>query len=121
VGGPVRYYLPGAVIVIVATLAAAVSGWTSRIECRGLVIVTLAVLAGGLSTAYLVQTVNLRLFIDGPSLLPVEQSRLLRVWYRVNTMRLAIVALAWIMAARIGIRLRHKCEDDGLRDHRQVG
>ncbi len=104
-GSPVLYYLPGVVLFVGATLAAVVVGWKSRMEFRGLTVLALTVMAGLIATAYLVWTVNLKLFITGHWVPPVERSRLLAMWYRVNAVRLVTTACAWIMAARIRSRL----------------
>ena len=104
-GSPVLYYLPGVVLIVGATLAALVVGWKSRRECRRLTILALTVLAGLIAPAYLVWTVNLKLFITGHWVPPVERSRLLAMWYRVNAVRLVTTACAWIMAAHIRSRL----------------
>jgi hypothetical protein len=109
-GSPVLYYLPGGLILIAATLAAVITAWKSRLECRSLAGLAFAVLVGLSATAYLVWTVNLKLFIIGHSVEPVERSRLLTMWYRVNAIRLVTTGYAWIAAAHIGSRLRSDAE-----------
>jgi hypothetical protein len=105
-GSPVCYYLPGIVLVMAAILLALIVGWKGRIERRGLSALALATVLGLGLTAYLVYAVNLRLFVVGPPMSSAERTRLLRLWYRVNWVRLVMTACAWIMAARIGRRLR---------------
>lgn len=100
----------GGLILIAATLAAVITAWKSRLERRSLAGLAFAVLAGLSATAYLVWTVNLKLFIIGHSVEPVEQSRLLTMWYRVNAIRVVTTGCAWIMAAHIGSRLRSDAE-----------
>jgi hypothetical protein len=52
-------------------------------------------------TVYLVQAVNRRLFVAGQPVAPAERERLLRVWYRLNVIRLFAAAVAWLVAARL--------------------
>ncbi len=104
-GSPVRYFLPGIPVVIGATAAAFISGWTSRRHQPYLGAVALSALSGVLATAYLVRTVNLKLFVSGQHLTPAEQQRLLRTWYRVNAFRLVASATAWLFAARLASRI----------------
>ena len=105
-GSPVRYYLPGAVISCGATSAAVVSVWKLRTERRAFVAMVLALLAGGVATAHLVRTVNLKLFMRGNSIPQPERDRMLGMWYRVNAIRLGTTACAWSLAAWINYKLR---------------
>jgi hypothetical protein len=98
-GSPVRYYLPGIPVVIGATLSALVAGWPSRNDRAWLGAVAASALAGVLMTVYLVRAVNLKLFVAGESLPPAERERLLRIWYRVNAVRLVSAGTAWLLAA----------------------
>ena len=104
-GSPVRYYLPGVPVVLGATLSALVAGWTSRNDRPWLGAAAVSALSGVVATAYLVRAVNLKLFVAGQALTPADRDRLLRVWYRVNVVRLLTTASAWLIAARLASRL----------------
>lgn len=106
VGSPVRYYLPGIPAVLGATLAALVAGWTSRADRPWLGATALSTLAGIAATGYLVVAVNRKLFVAGQALTQAEQDRLLRIWYRLNVVRLVSTGCAWLMAGRLASRLR---------------
>ena len=110
-GSPVLYYLPGAMISFGATLAAVITSWKSDRERGMLVAMVLALLAGGIATAYLVRTVNLNLFLHGNSISQAERSRLLNIWYQLNMLKLGTTATAWLLAARINSRLRSQTLD----------
>ena len=104
-GSPVRYYLPGVPVVIGATLSALVAGWTSRHDRPWLGAAAVSALSGVGATAYLVRAVNLKLFVAGQALTPADQDRLLRIWYRVNVVRLLTTGSAWLIAARLASHL----------------
>lgn len=72
VGSPVRYYLPGVPVVIGATLAALVAGWTLPDNRPWLGAAAVSALSGVVTTAYLVQAVNLKLFVARQDLTPEE-------------------------------------------------
>ena len=105
-GSPVWYYVPGVPVVIGATLAAAVAGWTSRNDRPWLGAAAVGMRSGVVATVYLVRDVNVKLFVAGRPLTPADRDRLLRVWYRVNVLRLLTTGSAWLIAARITSRLR---------------
>jgi hypothetical protein len=100
-GSPLRYYLPGIPVVLGATLSALVAGWPSRYDRPWLGAAAASTLSGLILTVYLVRAVNLRLFVAGQNLSPGDQDRLLRIWYRVNAVRLLTVGSAWLIAARL--------------------
>jgi hypothetical protein len=104
-GSPVRYYLPGVPVVLGATLSALVAGWTSRNDRPWLGAAAVSTLSGVVATAYLVRAVNLKLFVAGQALTPADQDCLLRIWYRVNVVRLLTTGSAWLIAARLTSRL----------------
>src|SRR5436305_7405071 len=104
-GSPVWYYLPGVPLVIGATLSALAAGWASRNDRPWLSATTVSALSGVVATAYLVRAVNLKLFVAGQPLTPADQDRLLRIWYRVNIIRLLTTGSAWLIAARLAARL----------------
>jgi hypothetical protein len=107
-GSPVWYYVPGIPVVIAATLAALVAGWTSRNDRPWLGAAALFTLLGVVATAYLVRAVNVKLFVAGQPLTQADRDRLLRVWYRVNVLRLLTAGSAWLIAAHITSRLRSR-------------
>lgn len=104
VGSPVLYYIPGFVLVVGTTAAAVVIGWRARIERRALAWMAAFISIGILATAYLVPTVNLKLFVAGPSIDPLHKAQLLQLWYRVNYVRLAATACGWWFASQINRR-----------------
>jgi Domain of unknown function (DUF1772) len=104
-GSPVRYYLPGLPVVIGATLSALVAGWPSRTARPWLAAAALSTLSGVALTAFLVRTVNTKLFIAGQPLTPADQHRLLQTWYRLNAVRLLTTGTAWLIAACLASRL----------------
>jgi O-antigen ligase len=93
-GSPVRYYLPALPVVIGGTLSAVLAGWRQRNERAWLAALAVSSLAGVVTTAWLVRTVNLKLFIAGHPLTRADQDRLLRIWYRVNGLRLLAAGAA---------------------------
>jgi hypothetical protein len=104
-GSPVWYYAPGALLILATTVSAVLLGRRARIEQPALLRMTVCVFVGILATVYLVPTVNLRLFVVGPSVDTVEQVHLLRRWHTVNYVRLVMTAGGGLIAARIRGRL----------------
>lgn len=100
-GSPVRYYLPGIPVLIGGTVWAMAAGWTSRRDRPWLVALVVSTFAGIAATAYVVQTVNRRLFYAGERVPASERDRLLRTWYRVNLARLVAAGVAWLIAVRL--------------------
>ena len=109
-GSPVRYYLPGVPVVIGATLLAVLSGWKWRSERPWLACLALSTLSGAVATVYLVLKVNLKLFYSGHTGAPIDQMRLLGIWYRGNLLRLLSSGSAWVIAAWLASRLSHDVE-----------
>lgn len=104
-GSPVLYYVPGALISFGATFVAILTGWKYTRERGMFVAVVVALMAGGIATAYLVRTVNLNLFIHGNLVAEAQRRRMLNIWYPVNLFRLGTTATAWLLAAMINSRL----------------
>lgn len=99
-GSPTRYYALTAPAGIPALLAAVPAGWPAR-DCRSwLVLAATSSVTGGAVTAYLVRSVNLRLFFGDTPLTDVDRSRLLRTWYRLNAVKLVSAGGAWLAARR---------------------
>ena len=80
--------------------------WKWRTDRLWLAANTLSTLSAVMLTAYLVRAVNLKVFVAGPIVSQAERDRLLRTWYRLNSVRLLSVATAWLIAARLASRLR---------------
>jgi hypothetical protein len=97
-GSPVCYYLPGVPVVIGATLSAVLAGWRRRNDRPWLASLAASALFGVIATAWLVRTVNLKLFVAGHPLTAADRDRLLRIWYRVNILRLLAASSAWLIA-----------------------
>ena len=105
-GSPVRYFLPGVPVVIGATLSAMLPGWKWRSEPPWFVSLALSTLLGFAVTAYLVRTVNFKLFFAGQRVTRADRARLLDIWYRANILRLLTTGGAWFVAARLASRLQ---------------
>lgn len=105
-GSPARYYVPAAPATFPAAVAAAVSGWSWR-RSRGWLIATAACsISGGAATAYLVRTVNMKLFFRAQPLTATERETLLHTWYCVNAFRLVAGGGAWLAAQKARSRLQ---------------
>ena len=104
-GSPVRYYAAATPATLPALLAAAVAGWPER-RARPWLVLAAAGSAAGLGiTVYVVRAINLRLFFGERTLDEAERERLLRRWYRLNTVRLGVTALAWLAGGQAKARL----------------
>jgi Domain of unknown function (DUF1772) len=97
---PVRYYLPGVPVTVAATLAALLAGWSTPSSRRWLTTSTACTLSAAGVTAHLVAAINVRLFVAGHPLTPPERQALLRTWYRLNAVRLLVLAAAWASAEK---------------------
>ncbi|MQA84571.1 MAG: DUF1772 domain-containing protein [Streptosporangiales bacterium] len=95
-GSPVLYYIPAAPITLAATLAALAAGWDAPSGRRWLAAAAACSMSGFAATAYLLRTVNLKLFFADQPCAPEERERLLRTWYRLNGFRLVAVGGAWL-------------------------
>jgi hypothetical protein len=111
-GSPVRYYIPGVPVVIGATTAALITGWKSlrnrpgTIGRRSLAVLAASAFSSIALTAYLIPTVNLKLFVAGASLTKAKRDRLLRIWYRGNVIRLLTTGTSWLVAAQLASHAR---------------
>jgi len=99
-GSPARYHLPVAPLTVGASVAAAVAG--RRDPARGWLAASAgSVLGGAVVAGYLVSRVNPKLIeADTPALTDAERAALLRRWYRLNAVRIAAAAVAWLTAER---------------------
>jgi hypothetical protein len=93
-GSPARYHIP-AVPVVVASTAIAVADGLRTDRDRAALLVAAACSSSGIGlTGYLVRRVNLRLLDDGPPIGPEERRSLMGRWYRLNGIRLLLLAAA---------------------------
>lgn len=93
VGSPVRYFAPVSPLAVGASAVDLVRAWRSR-DNRGLVLTSAAGLAAAVGlSGYLIHTVNIPLLSAG-DLGPDERERLVRTWYRANTVRVAALTAA---------------------------
>ncbi len=100
-GSPVRYHLPTGQLVLGATVTALVSGRHGAPERRRRAAVSAAgTLVAAASTAYVVRSINVPLFFTADAPPPVQREVLLRRWYALNALRMAVTALAWLAARR---------------------
>jgi len=104
-GSPVKYFLPGVPVVVGATLSAMIKGWKWRSERPWFVSLALSTLLGFAVTAYLVRTVNIKLFFARQRLTEPDRPHLLRIWYRANILRLLTAGCALLVAAHLTSRL----------------
>jgi hypothetical protein len=100
-GSPALYFVPAGPVTLAASAGALAAGEHDR---RWLATSTAATTAAGLLTAYVVTKVNNRLFSDAEAPPPEERDRLLRRWYRLNAVRIALVGAAWFAAERARAR-----------------
>ncbi|HEX5118607.1 MAG TPA: anthrone oxygenase family protein [Pseudonocardiaceae bacterium] len=105
-GSPVRYYAAAVPATVPALAAAVVQGWPARQSRPWLAVSAACTVTGVAATAYLVRTVNLRLFYGTEPVPDDERAVLLRRWYRVNAARLALPGAAWLAAGRARAGLR---------------
>ncbi|MCO1660552.1 DUF1772 domain-containing protein [Pseudonocardia humida] len=100
-GSPVRFYLPLAPVTVGAAVAALGVGWNGAAAQRRWSTASVAgTLTAGLSTAYIVRAINVRLFFAAEPPSAEEREALLRRWYALNAIRMAATAVAWIGARR---------------------
>jgi hypothetical protein len=109
-GSPVCYYVPGVPVVISATLSAVLAGWRRRTDRPWLVALAVSALSGFIATTWLVRSGKLRLFIAGQPSTPTDRAGLLRIWHRVNALRLLAASLAWLIAGRLASRICSRVE-----------
>jgi hypothetical protein len=106
-GSPGRYYAPIAPINTPAAIAALVTGWNHFSSRRWLIVAAASSTTGAAATAYLLRSINPKLFFSPQPLDELDRKPLLKRWYRIHALRLtaSAVALAAIHQART-IRLR---------------
>jgi hypothetical protein len=103
-GSPGRYYAPVAPLNVPLACAALVAGWNRPGSRPWLIVAAASSAVGGAATAYLLRSVNPKLFFSPQPLSAARRKPLLTKWYRVHAIRLAAsaIALAAVDRARIG-------------------
>jgi|RhiMethySRZTD1v2_1073278.scaffolds.fasta_scaffold2249849_2 hypothetical protein len=99
-GSPVRYYAPVAPATLVSTVGAVVAGWGIPGARRWLTIAAGCSTAAAALTAYLVREVNLKVMFSADPPPPAVRDARLRLWYRLNIVRIATAAGALFAAHR---------------------
>jgi hypothetical protein len=99
-GSPALYFLPGGPVTLAAAVGAAAIATTGRSGRRWSIASAAATLAFAAPTAGVFQKLNDKLFMAPEPPGAAERTELLRRWYRLNAVRLAIVAIAWASAQR---------------------
>jgi Domain of unknown function (DUF1772) len=109
-GSPVRYYVPGVPISVGATFAALLTRRRDRHDRRWLGAAAAALAVSSALTGYLIRNVNIKLFVVGHPITGSERDRLLRTWYRLNTIRVVSLGVAW--AAIEKVRVANAAEEE---------
>jgi len=110
-GSPVRYYTTAMPVTFPVVLAAAVASRRDRGSLPWLLTAAAASLAGVGITAYLVRSVNRPLLHDTEGVTPQRRDELLRTWHRLNTVRTATAAAAWLATRTARSRLARHAEN----------
>lgn len=107
-GSPGRYYAPVAPLNAPAAIGALITGWNLPATRASLLVAAASSAAGAAATAYVLRSLNPKLFFSPHPLSEDVRRPLLRRWYRIHALRLtaSAVALAAIHHART-IRLRN--------------
>jgi Domain of unknown function (DUF1772) len=105
-GSPLLYFLPAAPVTVAATLGAVATAGTRPGGRRWPLASAAATLAFAVQTTTAFQPINERLFMAPDPPTEHDRADLLRRWYRLNTVRLALVGLAWMAAQRAKARQR---------------
>jgi hypothetical protein len=111
-GSPVRYYLPSVPISVGATFAALLTRRRDPHDRRWLGAAAAALVVSSALTGYLIRNVNIKLFVAGHPITPSERDRLLRTWYRLNTIRVVALGAAWV--AIVKVRPANATGEEGL-------
>ena len=96
-GSPTLYFVPAGPVTLAASVAALAVGEQDR---RWLGASTTATVAAGALTAYVVTKVNHPLLLNEKAPTAQEREVLLRRWYRLNAVRMALLGAAWLASER---------------------
>ncbi len=99
-GSPVRYYTPVAPAILASTSVAVATCWALQSARRWLIVTAGCLLSGLALTAFLVRAVNLKVMFVAKAPPPAERDARIRVWYRLNIVRIAAVGAALFAADR---------------------
>ncbi|WP_280442743.1 DUF1772 domain-containing protein [Nocardia brasiliensis] len=99
-GSPFRYFAPAGPITVVTALGALVTGRRAADRRPWLVLTAVGVLGTDALTAYIIRVLNIPLFVAGHTVASPQQESMLRTWYRLNTVRIAVLGGAWLAATR---------------------
>ena len=100
-GSPVRYFLPGVPIIIGSMFAALLTRSCDPSDRRWLGAAGSALFVSSALTAYLVPNVNVKLFVAGHPITAGDRDRLLRTWYRLNTIRIVGYVAGWLAFEKV--------------------
>jgi hypothetical protein len=109
-GSPVRYFLPSLPISVAATLATLVTRRRGLYDRRWLRAAAAALAVSSGLTGYIIRNVNIKLFVAGHPITPEERDRLLRTWYRLNTIRIVALCAGWVAIEKV--RLANATEEE---------
>jgi hypothetical protein len=96
-GSPTLYYVPAGPVTLAASVGALAVGGHDR---RWLAASSGAFAAAGLLTVYVVTKVNTPLLLGAEAPSAERRTALLRRWYRMNAVRIALGGVAWFAAER---------------------
>lgn len=101
-GSPGRYYAPVAPINAPAAIGALIAGWNYPRSRVPLLVAAASSAAGAAATAYVLRSLNPKLFFGAQPLSEDQRRPVLARWYRLHAVRLtaSAVALAAIHHAR---------------------
>lgn len=99
-GSPGRYYAPIAPLNAPVAVAALVAGWKHSNSRGWLIVAALGSATGAAATAYLLRSINPRLFFSPHPLSEMRRKPLLTRWYRIHAIRLTASAIALVAIHR---------------------
>ncbi len=99
-GSPLRYYLPTAPVVFVASAASLAHDWRAGGDRRAVAVAAAGTASSAALTAYLVRAVNLQLLRGSTSLDADGTDRLIKTWHRGNLMRMLCLTVAALASRR---------------------
>lgn len=100
-GNPTFYFVPSGPITVAASLGALAAGSSER---RWLAASAAATTSAAAVTGYVVRRLNVPLFFAPQAPPAEERDAMLRRWYRLNALRIAVAAVALTCAERATTR-----------------